>query len=634
MLIYCRARGLRQVYRPFLPSADPGVLLCSLIRHLPATRERDQGVVDFVQHTPLPISPIERYIHQNEQISPKPSKLNRTTYPLTAPHIQRIFRILNMTNNHCIKQASPRKTSLGILRYVAALWMLLLMSCQTRNVIKSEATPTATPRRDPPGDSSNAFVTMEDIEELNPFDESLDLASLFRRGLIEAEYDALLWMEEAPLYRADLYIASDLNRISGRLQVRYTNRESFALERIPFRIYPNLFGGEVEVGSVEIQGQAARTSQEAYDSVLWIEPDEPLQIGEATVLALDFELVLPNEMSGNYGLYGSFDEVLVLNSFLPIIPVYDDDGWDVEVPSRQGDVSYLDASYFLVRVIAPEEVQIVSSGVEVYAVSMHERQAHLLAAGPARDFYMAASTTWQKVEEQVNGLVVNSYAPPDKMEGALLALEAAARALASYSERFGSYPYSEFDIIATPMQALGMEYPGLTAIAGQLYDPDAQIQGVPSSVYLESVIAHEVAHQWFYNLVGSDQQQSPWLDEAMAQYSTWLYFLDTSTPDAAEAYRQSWLGRWDRVERESIPIGLPVAEYSGQEYGAIVYGRGPLFIEALSKELGEARFNSFLQSYLQTNHWGLATPQEFRTLAETECGCDLSDLFSSWVDPS
>jgi hypothetical protein len=520
-----------------------------------------------------------------------------------------------------------------ILRLFAVLGILTLTACQPSIVPETEPSPTSSPPSVRMAGRSEPFTQLREFDALDPFDETLQVEELFLLGLADSEQDASLLMEDAPFYRTDIWISHDLGRVSGRLQIRYTNQEQTVLERIPVRIYPKLFGGEVNIDAVEVQGQAVDTAWEAYDSAFWITLDEPLQHGEAAVLALSFDLLLPHEMSGNYGLYGSFDDVLVLNSFLPVIPIYDEGGWDVDVPSPQGDVSYLEASFFLVRVIAPNEAQVVSSGVVVDSVPVDDRQAHLIAAGPARDFYMAVSTTWQKAQKQIDGLVVNSYAPSEKKESAATALESAVRALNSYGERFGPYPYAEFDIVATPMQALGMEYPGLTAIAEQLYNPNALFQGIPSSAYLESVIAHEVAHQWFYNLVGSDQQQSPWLDEAMAQYATWLYYVDTSTPDAAESYRQSWYGRWDRVEREDIPIGLPVAEYSGQEYGAIVYGRGPLFVEALAAELGEAQFESFLQAYLQTNHWSLGTPEEFQALAEAQCGCDLSELFQTWVDP-
>jgi len=187
-------------------------------------------------------------------------------------------------------------------------------------------------------------------------------------------------------------------------------------------------------------------------------------------------------------------------------------------------------------------------------------------------------------------------------------------------------------VVSTPMQgATGIEYPGMTAINLAAYDPGATISGVPAPAILESTVAHEVGHQWFYNVVGNDQHGEPWLDEAVDQYVTALYFLDQYGPAGQKSYRDSWLGRWDRVEREPLPIGQPASSYGGKEYGAIVYGRGPLFIEALAQKMGQAAFDQFLRDYYQSHRWGIGTTTSFRQLAEKHCQCDLTALFDAWV---
>jgi aminopeptidase N len=274
---------------------------------------------------------------------------------------------------------------------------------------------------------------------------------------------------------------------------------------------------------------------------------------------------------------------------------------------------------------------VVASGVEVSRQQEADRQVLTFAAGPARDFYLAASDNYSVVSQTVGETTVNSYALSDRMEGAELALQFAIDALNSFNTRFGTYPYTEFDIISTPMQALGIEYPGTVGIALNLYDPDAEILGLPSQVMLESTVAHEVGHQWFYSIVGNDQIDEPWLDEALTQYVTGLYFLDAYGESAAQSYRGSWEGRWDRVDRANIPIGLPAGAYQGNEYGAIVYGRGPLFVATLAEEMGQETFDAFLRDYYQSHKWGIGTGVAFRQLAEQHCGCDLTDLFEDWV---
>jgi aminopeptidase N len=147
------------------------------------------------------------------------------------------------------------------------------------------------------------------------------------------------------------------------------------------------------------------------------------------------------------------------------------------------------------------------------------------------------------------------------------------------------------------------------------------------------VIAHEVGHQWFYNLVGNDQLDEPWLDESLTQFITLQYFIDTYGQEGGDGFRAYLKGSWERVESKTIPIGLPVRSYSPLEYGAIVYGRGGLFFEALRDEMGANSFDIFIREYVKTNSWDIATPEKLKSQAANICGCDLTALFDKWVFP-
>ena len=64
---------------------------------------------------------------------------------------------------------------------------------------------------------------------------------------------------------------------------------------------------------------------------------------------------------------------------------------------------------------------------------------------------------------------------------------------------------------------------------------------------------HEVVHQWFYNLVGNDQVNEPWLDESLAQYATWQYYIDRFRSGFGLGFESSLQCRWDRTEKLSNP---------------------------------------------------------------------------------
>lgn len=332
---------------------------------------------------------------------------------------------------------------------------------------------------------------------------------------------------------------------------------------------------------------------------------------------------------GNYGEFALKDNILALAGFYPTMVVYGDQGWHLERPSLQGDVLYADASLYDVSLTAPAALTVVATGETRERKDNGDGSATWrLTGGPMRDFNIAASADYLKVSRQVGAVVVNSYAVKQDAEGGRDALDWASAALNTYQTAFGLYPYRELDVVETPTSAGGIEYPGMVVIAARLYsDPQRRLN-------FEGATAHEVAHQYWYNVVGDDQLNTPWLDESLAQYSTGLYYGSQYGEAGARAYQaQDFQGRWDRVNNEPKPIGLPVAAYSEGEYSGIVYGRGPLFLLALENQIGKDKMAALLRRYYREYAWRIATPAAFQELAEEVSDQDLDSLFNAWVYP-
>lgn len=485
---------------------------------------------------------------------------------------------------------------------------------------------------------SGCIVPFSDTPEVdtehilwNFFDTDWNEYTLFQEGLVSSESEVLDSLWGATVYHIDFRISEDCLLLRGREEVCYTNQENESLNEIYFRLFPNIAGGSATVSGVKVDGQDVEPVYELLESALRVSLERPLQPGEHVVIQMDFTVDVAQQMGGTYGLFGYFNEVLVLDEFYPVIPVYDDEKWNVEIPPSHGDVTYFDISFYVVRVSAPDTLKIAASGIEIARAHEGGTQVVVIAAGPARDFYLTASDNFIVVSTQIGETTVNSYAFPERKERAELALKVAVNAIERFNARFGVYPYTEFDVVSTPMQARGMEYPGIVTISQELYDPNAVVSGFPSRVMLESILAHETAHQWFYNVVGNDQIDEPWLDEAVVQYATWLYYMDVYGKASAEEYCYSWKYLWGLVNMADIPIGLPSGAYTTDEYAPIVYGRGPLFITALADVMGQESFDEFLQDYYESHKWGIGTTDAFRRLAEHHCQCDLTALFEEWI---
>jgi hypothetical protein len=455
--------------------------------------------------------------------------------------------------------------------------------------------------------------------------------SPFKSGLISSEQSVLDELPYASIYHLEFNIAADFVHISGTEEVRYTNAEDIALDQVQLRLFPNLLGGDMTVSNLTVDGELVTPRLELENSLLIVPLSNPLEPNQSIILQMDFAITVPQSVELNFGVFAYAEGVLALAHAYPMIAVYDDEGWNAEIPPQSGDVTYADSSFFIVTITAPKDLALVTSGHVISSGESDKTQTLSVASGPARDFYLAASPKYEEFSQTFGEVTIRSYAPAELEEGARMAIDVASRAIEDFSTRYAPFPYTELDIVATPTLALGIEYPGMIAITSRIYDVDQDFQGAPASIYMESTVAHEVGHQWFYNLIGDDQLDDPWLDEALTQFATLQYYADEYGPGGEQGFRASLESRWERVGRADIPIGLPVQDYSGQEYGAIVYGRGPLFFVALREEMGTEAFDGFLKEYTQTLSWDIATPEFLQSLAEKHCSCELDAIFNEWV---
>jgi aminopeptidase N len=452
-----------------------------------------------------------------------------------------------------------------------------------------------------------------------------DDLSIYETNLIQDEQYSLESLQDASVYHLDLTISPDFQSISGTEQVRYTNQETVDLPSIYFRLFPNESGGHAIVSAVTVDDKTVALDTFSSSTALKITLNQPLKPETALTIEFDFKVEMPASTQQSFGLLGYSNGVLALDSFFPIIPVYDDKGWHIEPSDPDGDKTYNDTSFFLATVTAPAGVVLVASGVEVNRSSQGSSQTVTYADGPARDFYLAASDEFTRISTKIGETTINSYYLAGEQSGAQKILSVAADAVRVFGNRFGPYPYTEFDVVPLALSGggIGMEYPGVVGIAMSIYD---------NQNVLETTVAHETGHQWFYNVVGNDQVNQPWLDESTTQYITGLYYLDVHGQAGWDASKAEWNSFWSRTGKLEIPIGKPVSSYPGNMYGAIVYGRGPLFMVALADDIGAA-FPDCLRRYYQDFKWGITTSTSFEVFFQTCSGRDLTAIFQKWVLP-
>jgi aminopeptidase N len=332
------------------------------------------------------------------------------------------------------------------------------------------------------------------------------------------------------------------------------------------------------------------------------------------------------DVTTGYNQFGLHDDVLTLPNFYPQIPAYDDEGWNLTLGPGYGDAVFSDTALYQVNITAPDDQVIATSGTcEAQAAPAGQQVQHCVS-GPMRDFMIAMSSDYQIKSDTIDGVTVNSYYRGRFTAEGERGLQVVADALRTYNQLIGEYPFSELDLIGTPTTAGGIEYPGLIVVAEGLYGQNP--------IFYESATAHEVAHQWWYSLVGNDQIDEPWLDEALTQFTTALYFHEMYGSPGLSGFVESLQERYDQVKGKSDDkrADLPVADYDEGQYGAIVYGKAALFFNAIYEAIGPEEFNHLLQDYFAQYRYGVAYPQDFLKVAEGYVGkAKLDELLKEWI---
>ncbi|MDZ4720989.1 MAG: M1 family metallopeptidase [Roseiflexaceae bacterium] len=442
-----------------------------------------------------------------------------------------------------------------------------------------------------------------------------------------------------PEFRSDLDRASEWNRytitatieptrptISGRLVLEYTNRDTVALDRLYFRLFPNLadFAGRLDISAVMIGGQNRKIVYEQKRYLLRVDLPSQLRPGEKTVVALDFQTSVPvNAGRKFYGAFNLQNSVFALASAYPLVAMVRSGAWDIAAPDTRGDLVNSETALYDVTLIAPADWTLITTGSAVDGRLDAGNQTARFVSGPQRDFMIVAARL-KAASADVAGTKVNAYYLPGNEAGGQAALRAAVNAIQVYNTQFGRYPLAEFDLV--PVDAgtfLGVEYPGITLIEQRLYRKPGQ---------LEIVIAHEVAHQWWYSLVGNNVQNEAWMDEALASYSQVIYAEAITGREAANAeleqFRKSYRGV--RAAKRDTVVKQPNQKI--RNYYPIVYSKGALFFQALRNQIGDDAFGRFLKSYYADHRYGFVNGADLLGTAEQACSCQLDQLYRDWIE--
>jgi hypothetical protein len=424
-----------------------------------------------------------------------------------------------------------------------------------------------------------------------------------------------------------------------------------------------------------------------HPDIAKIHLNKPLAPGESLEIYTPFKVRIP---SGKISRLGHVGESFQITQWYPKPAVYDRDGWH-EMPYLDQGEFYSEFGTFDVFITLPDNYTIGATGdllpgeqndndseiarlenldkeTRAYFKSLDEGAERDNPEGEfpesstnlktlhyhqekVHDFAWFADKRFKVLKESIelphSGREVTTWImfTPNEEDLWRVASKYIGDATYFYSLWNGDYPYNQVTAIDGTISAGGgMEYPNVTVIGES-----------GNAFSLDVVIAHEVGHNWFYGILGSNERTNAWMDEGINSLNETRYLLESYKENGddlgliSNRLSDKWMERLDIADFEFrwidelayiFPARFGVDQavqchsdaFSSLNYGAIVYKKTAAIFAFLHHYLGTERFDLAMQTYFEDWKFKHPSPSDLQKSMENSCGEDLSWFFDGWIN--
>lgn len=413
-------------------------------------------------------------------------------------------------------------------------------------------------------------------------------------------------------YQLDLQIDPASGQVTGRLKLQLLNRSKEGLDKLYFHLFPNapyftknwegpvLRPGSLTVASLQVDGKETPVTG-GSEEIMAISLPQPLLPGARVEISLAYTLVVPSIENDRLGADG---QTLFLGNAYPILAMHDQAGWHLDRYVAIGDPFYSEVADYQVTVQVPAGYDAAATGRRTQVDG-----GFTFTAERVRDFGLAVSKGWSRHERTVDGVTLH-YLHDQTLAGDRTPeqlLDQIERAVRFFNQQFGPYPYADLTVV----DKVGMEYPQFVMGGPEIH-----------------TVLHEVAHQWWYGVVGNDELRQIW-DEGLTEYSALLYEATVGVQTPASRFTLTDQANWPM---DDSLYRYAAAQDRGQVgYGQAIYRRGWRLWEALRQQMGDERFFPMIQSFYQRHQFGTATWADWRQAVSEAGGPKAVTLFDQWV---
>ncbi len=452
-------------------------------------------------------------------------------------------------------------------------------------------------------------------------------------------------------YKIDVKLDTESKKLLGNEILSFVNTSKKSIDTLFLHLYPNAFQSDTTTlikesffpdrikkkekyrGFIKIERVGTSSGLNLTDkkiieeTIMKLPLPDPLPPQGGIELEIEFMVKLP-EIFVRMGYSG---EDFMIGQWFPKMAVLEENGnWNAHQYHFNSEF-FADFGTYNVSITVPLEYVIGATGYLVEErVNLDSTKTLVFHAEDVHDFAWAASPDYQIYKRMVDGIKVSFFYKPEHKESADRIMDDAEFALKYYNLRFGKYHYDHFTMVDTKVGLAGgaMEYPTLITVSPSRVPPE--------KIRADAlVVFHEIAHQWWYGMVASNEFEEAWLDEGFAVYSERralekrfgkranlinLWGIKLSDFDFA---RLSYL-----LDLQSDPIVKNSWEFRDYlSYSANVYSKTSLVLETLRNYLGEDKMNELVREYFQRYKFKHPKTQDFIQVVNEVTGEDLTFLF-------
>lgn len=498
--------------------------------------------------------------------------------------------------------------------------------------------------------------------------------------------------------------------LSAYEEIEYTNNAPTDLDTIYMHLWPNAYQStfsalgrqKIENGDLDLHfsdsmargfidsldfqlngDKITYTYYKGHKDIAVLALPKPIKSGETAKITTPFRVKIPD---ASFSRLGHIEESYMITQWFPKPAVYDKNGWHPIPYLNQGEF-YSEYGSYDVSITLPENYVVGATGdlqteSEINFLETRNRetktkiaQKKLVTYDPEtgrvlnrfppssnqfktirytqkniHDFAWFADKRFHVLKSSVDlprrKKTVTSWAMFTNHEAHLWvnASTYLDSAIYYYSLWNGDYPYNQVTAVdGTIAAGGGMEYPNVTVIGRS-----------GSAFSLEQVIVHEVGHNWFYGILGSNERDHPWMDEGLNSLNENRY-METRYPDASLAVALGGGGTiskiagkfgLDKLKTKSLhefsylmnarrnldqPIEHNSIDYTPMNYGGVVYSKTAIVFDYLLAYLGDSLFDHCMHTYYDEWQFKHPGPNDLREIFERETGKNLSWMFDDLI---